>query len=221
MKLCPEYDPEIKEWFVEHEGREFTSHSLAGLKANCPTDIQFKGYHPRGYVAVRPGFLESSGRVPFVRYKKGRMWPANLVAPTKPKPEPAPVVAVPFIQPIVRAQLQPRPRPKLPLTDRERIFSLRRKGFNARETANVMRYPIEDIREMLKIPKGRPWDEEQDAQLRQLVEVDGLSADAAGKKLGRTKNAIIGRCHRKGIQLTHLSVADPRFWLLEKNRPGG
>lgn len=47
---------------------------------------------------------------------------------------------------------------------------------------------------------AEPWPEERNELLRSLVE-KGLSASEIGEKIGITRNAVIGQCNRKGIQL--------------------
>ncbi|MFY7850906.1 MAG: GcrA family cell cycle regulator [Brevundimonas sp.] len=45
----------------------------------------------------------------------------------------------------------------------------------------------------------KKWTEEEDADLRKLALTSGLSYGEIGKKLGRSKNQVVGRAHRLGI----------------------
>ena len=208
MRLEPEYDPETKEWFVEYEGQEFTSRSLAGLKANCPDGIQFKGYHPMGYAATRGSGL--TDRKPFITYKHKNGWRES--PKVAPQPEPAPVATKHRSEPVyvqppkVRTKFQLQLKPGEVVKDK--VFSLRSRGYNSREIADILHCSVETILGMFKLPERTNWTDELDAQLRHYVEVEKLPSSVIGKKMGRTKNAIIGRCHRKGIKLTYLSFSD-------------
>lgn len=50
---------------------------------------------------------------------------------------------------------------------------------------------------------GRAWSAERDAELRRLIEGEGLSAGDVAAVLGVTRNAAIGRAYRLGMQLAN------------------
>jgi hypothetical protein len=57
------------------------------------------------------------------------------------------------------------------------------------------------IRLRLWEPKQKLWPAHEIAKLRELA-AEGLPTREIGERLGRTKNMVIGACHRYGVQLT-------------------
>lgn len=47
---------------------------------------------------------------------------------------------------------------------------------------------------------GRPWGEAEDSKLTQLW-AEGLTGEQIGQVLGRSRSAVLGRIHRKGLPL--------------------
>ena len=52
----------------------------------------------------------------------------------------------------------------------------------------------------------RAWEPEEDECIRDLYGKPGISAQALGDRLGRTRHSIIGRAHRLGIAAQMVNV---------------
>lgn len=55
---------------------------------------------------------------------------------------------------------------------------------------------------------GKPWTEQDDEALKSMLEA-GDSMSEIGNTIGRTRNSVIGRAHRLGIQSKKLSGFQP------------
>ena len=47
--------------------------------------------------------------------------------------------------------------------------------------------------------EGSFWSQERTERLTHMVEVEGLSCSEIGRRLGTTKNAVIGKAYRLGL----------------------
>lgn len=53
--------------------------------------------------------------------------------------------------------------------------------------------------------RGVDWTDQENADLQRMAD-RGFSASRIAAALGKTRNAVVGRCHRKGVQLHGNSV---------------
>ena len=75
-----------------------------------------------------------------------------------------------------------------------------------RDTAGI----LEDYNDQKKHPR-REWTEERIAELKQGV-FEGLSASVIATRIGVTRNAVIGKVHRLGLQLSrHQSTVERKM----------
>lgn len=56
---------------------------------------------------------------------------------------------------------------------------------------------------------GKPWTDEETANFRCLVEVEGISFRSAAKMIGREPNSAIAKARREGIKSKHPSGQQP------------
>lgn len=222
--LHPQYDPQTREWFVEYQGQELAAPSLAWLKTKCPGE-SFKDYCPNGFVAVRGGFLEPSNRKVIISYNKRRVPATPIAVEELPKPVTAktpPLTPDQLPKELERVRYERYRRPVVhkpkPKELRERVLGLKARGYHAGEICRILNLPIERIQEFIKPREKKGWSDEENAQLKHMAEVKKLTSTDIGKRLGRTKNSVIGQCHRKGYQLSHLSVKHPLFFTQERTR---
>lgn len=110
-----------------------------------------------------------------------------------------------------------QPRLKARQFDHERVLDMWQSGAHIEAIAQAVdcgTYSIGDIvrvarhhddpraiRRKRVTKKNLPWSRDDIRSLRRLVEVNGLSASLAAAKIGRTRNSVIGKCHREGIKL--------------------
>lgn len=83
----------------------------------------------------------------------------------------------------------------------ETISGLQRKGLTLSEIAKETGQSIEAIdRALNEWLRARQWTKDQDARLREMWTVDGLTATEIAQAFGNvTRNSIIGRLHRLGL----------------------
>lgn len=254
MELHPAYDPDEQEWFVEHEDSVVAAPTLAELKAQFPTEVDFIDYHPVGYKAVREGSSTETTHKPFIMPKpRVRLYPTEPKAEIRAEPsteaipelkakvsDPEPVLSVDSVGPMddipSTGRFQNPKGGRAFIYNHEKVLNLVASGLPVAKVAEQIGCSIETVAKIKKRarakndPRGfvRPtarvmynrerknkfikgWTAEDDAKLRHLAEVQKLTAGQIGLKFGVSKNSIIGRCHRKGIQLQHPSVREPRF----------
>lgn len=214
MEVHPFYDINHSEWVAEIDGKEVCADTLSDLKAKCPT-CQIRDYYPEGYAAHRPGFLEPSSRVPFVKCftpSKARQRKINTALQREAAVERVTAVATA----VAAASITEEPKPPT----YEAVMELSSLGVRTPQIAERLRVKLSDV-QLLKMegyrkhdPRIRPkykmrsfrkypnraWTDEDQAALRRLAR-QGLSASKIGDLVGRSSNSIIGRCHRTGVQL--------------------
>ena len=193
----PVFDPTDNLWFVE-DGT--TAPTLRELQAKLPGAI-FEGYYPDGYSFQwsKADFPEGSTRT---AYRNTQSDWARALAYTPPKPEPLPAPVsepdaisadVPELPPTDVSPFKPKNvmRSGLAKLKKERVY--KRDGSIARTL-----YPSGFERAPSKFPpvKWADWEE----KVRGWVK-EGLNSTEIGAKINCSRNAVIGYCHRKGLQL--------------------
>lgn len=217
MEIHPFYDTTNSEWVAEVGDEVFTADTLRLLQRQLP-DAQIQDYYPTGYIAAREGFLAPSNRVPFVK----------TFTPTKNKQRRineavrrSREVSLRAEAKVKKTEAPAEPQPP----SYEDVMTLTNTGMRTPEIAARLRVRLADVqlvkmegyrkkdprvkptykrRSFRKYP-SRGWTDEDQAQLQQLVS-QGLSAVKIGDIVGRSANAIIGRCHRTGVQLQGISL---------------
>lgn len=109
--------------------------------------------------------------------------------------------------------------------NREALLDLWASGKSALEVAKQLGYAVNTVERYIREARAAndprafrdrkhpvrgtsvSWSDDDLKQLRKLA-ADGLTADCIGSELGRSKNAVIGKCHRIGIQLQHPNFRD-------------
>ena len=194
MKVHPEFDIESAVWFTESG---IVARSLRELQQKLPK-ATIVGYYPQGYGIVqheprKPG--ETSRSTLRTGYGSLNLSVASYRVPTKAKPV---------------KEFEPAPLPKLSQEDArlerhkreyEKLNNIQPKPGRAPKSVSVS--------DAAKRKSG--WTPEMDEALRKYVAL-GWYADqiAVTIGLGLTKNAVIGRCHRKGLQLEHKNGRLPK-----------
>ena len=231
QQLQPAYDPTNLEWFVELNDHEITAKSLRELQVLLP-ECHFADYYPNGHNVVRPGFLQASDRKPLVSYRAGRAKQhqinialheerVTLIAAQETKEEPKKEV-------IERIRYTKAVKPIRTKVEYEEIIELLQKGATTSRICKLLHCTIGAVqmqklqalrRRDERLPKspftnnpfkrGPEWTEEQDQQLMDYAN-QRLSSSQIAEKFGRTRNAIIGRCHRIGVQLKSQICGRPR-----------
>lgn len=188
MEVHPEFDIESSVWFT---ASGVVARSLRELQQKLPK-ATIVGYYPQGYGTVaheprKPGETSRSS----LRTGYGTL-SLSVSTYRKPAPERAP----------------------LPVVSQEEKRLLRQKR-EYEKLNNIEPKPERAPRSLprAEAPKygSRRWTAELDQELRKYVAL-GWYADRIAVKLGQgfTKNAVIGRCHRKGLQLNHKNGFRPR-----------
>ena len=231
MQLQPAYDPTNLEWFVELDDREITAKSLRELQVLLP-ECNFADYYPNGHNVVRPGFLQASDRKPLVSDRAGRAKQhqinialheerVTLIAAQETKEEPKKEV-------IERIRYVKAVKPIRTKVEYEEVVELLQRGATTSRISKLLHCTIGAVqtqklqalrRRDERLPKspftnnpfkrGPEWTEEQDQQLMNYAN-QRLSSSQIAEKFGRTRNAIIGRCHRIGVQLKSQICGRPR-----------
>lgn len=64
---------------------------------------------------------------------------------------------------------------------------------------------------MMKAGEFKHWNDADDADLRRMWDVEGLSSGDIGYVMGRSRNSIIGRVRRLGLQMRDNTKTAPRI----------
>jgi hypothetical protein len=188
-EVAPLFDTTHKEWVVELHGHEYTARSLSVLRQLLPYDVSILNYHPKGLqqkLPQLPAGVNPPARVVLSkRYGVGtthqsRIKAARKLKLIKPPPPPPPVVKIehPIEQPKL---LKPPKIKKIKLTPRQ---------------------PPEPKppRQIERTPTIK-WTEQDIDTLVHYVERGLTSYQIAALMPPRTRNSIIGACHRRKLQL--------------------
>jgi hypothetical protein len=203
MIVEPAYSPEDNVWFLE-DGT--TARSLSELQRKLPHAV-IEGYYPKGYTAERPKEQATSREFRWSQMRSPQ-YTRKGPAPSAPKPEPQPVIEEPVVEEeseeVIEAIFEPPPQ-KAAIPEPEPVKEVVALAPPKKRKVYVRKAQgREGNRFATTIAHGAvPWDDEQDNTLRAHVEVGLTAKEIANLMPGRSRNAIIGRCHRKGFQLKH------------------
>ncbi len=227
MMIHPLFDLDTQEWVVDVGDETFVAPTLRGLKKLLP-HVRIKDYFPDGFTAERVGFLTPSTRsgwypthqVPtsnkalYVEQKlrlKQKREEEEFYARHKREFEEVQAAANRLAHGGKKKQIR---------INHELLLDMYALGLKVVEVArqlhcttdSVQRHlliarKVDDERvKRLRVIKRTPppcppkiWPED-DTQLRKLAR-DGLSSEQIGLIVGVTRNAVIGRCSRRGIKL--------------------
>jgi hypothetical protein len=177
----PLYDPEAARWF---SGR-YSAPTVRELLAKMPEGTVIADYYPCGYAATRDG-------VPVGRAELRTQY-------NKPKfhLRPLPVTQTQSVA-ITGAE---------EMVAREPVRRPRAAGIGRAPTGTRGKYrrrrASPDLPKLLAaaVAKSKTsWVDEEMATLRELAAA-GYTAYQIGEAVGRSRNAVIGQCHRRGIEL--------------------
>jgi hypothetical protein len=180
-QVQPLYDPEAARWF---SGR-YSAPTVRELLAKMPDGTVIADYYPCGYAAVRDG-------VPVGRAELRTQY-------NKPKFH---------LRPLPVTQTQ-----SVAIAGAEEMVA--RESVRSPQTAGIGRAPIvtrgkhkrrrasPDLPKLLAAAVAKSkmsWGDEEVATLRELAAA-GYTAYQIGEAVGRSRNAVIGQCHRRDIEL--------------------
>lgn len=218
--IHPTYDVVHRVWLAEVEDRTFAAPTLRQLQAKLPTAV-IQDYYPNGYQAEREGFLQP--------YQKVRWYPTHLPATTQRFQIAALKKAEARRKEVTKADRQEykqqrqqaivaKVKPKN--LDHDVVMNMYNDGYESLQIALELKCSVGTVQlHRLKAlkrgdPRAKslvikhknrrvylPWTDEIDEELKWLVE-GKCSAKTIAQQLGRTRNAIIGRCRRKGYMLS-------------------
>jgi hypothetical protein len=206
--IHPFYDTANDEWVVEVDGQEVTAQRLADLQSKLP-DARIEGYYPEGYVAQRDGFLQPVGR--YLRYVPQYSKPVQVDFKRRRR---GPKLPKHVIEEAVATHKA--------IPDYEQVLNLIAEGLDSKQIAQQLNCTITQVHlyrgEAYKVKDERikykrrinkknelcvGWKPEEIVVLRELVEM-GLTSSQIGVKLNRSRNSIIGKCHRLSLTLKNI-----------------
>jgi hypothetical protein len=202
-EVQPMYDTANQEWVAELDGCEITACSARELKRKLPQGAVILDYYPNGYDVRRPKPDDASRPLTLPSIRSWGVGPRHMQRVKNAR------VLTADSQPVQETVIAPVPAVEpAPALQGDTMAPVERRGwFDEPATAPLPRKRKPYVLSKPVLSRGprmyptRGWTAEEDQHLLQLVQQGFSSYQIAEQLFNRSRNAVIGRCHRKGYQL--------------------
>jgi len=187
-RIHPAYDPIAKEWFADLGGSEVVAKTLRQMQSQFPGSV-IVGYHPIDYSS--PCIISLSQ---FAEVKPKRRFVVSTKAPPRVAPKPPLKTVVKYDEVL---DLVARGKGTRSITE---ILGCTVGAVQTHKLEGLRRSDPRIAPRRVTVRTQETWTAEQDSALTKMI-LDGMTAADIGMRIGRTKNAVIGRSHRLKVKL--------------------